>query len=152
MKQCSLSYECHNTSSQDHPVSLEKFCLQDHNPFWYPISEVDIELSQAKYVAKPMEGRMRDNIFSLINISAYLKNVQNNSYPKQTKYLWHLCRRHMEWGDTTFYCSLYYHSWNSKWKTPVSFSRRFVDWDKSLPKMNFWDRFRFTCEAKKSVY
>lgn len=93
MKWCIFSYECHKTSSQDHPTGLEKFCLQEHNPFWCAISEADIELSQVKYVAKPMSGRMRDNIFSLIIISAYWRNLENNSYPKQTKALWHPLQR-----------------------------------------------------------
>lgn len=30
------------------PTGLEKICLEEHNPYWYPISEVDIELSQTK--------------------------------------------------------------------------------------------------------
>lgn len=61
--------------------------------FWCPISEEDTELSQAKYVAKPMAGRMRDNILPLITISAYWRNLVNNSYPKQTKALWHALQR-----------------------------------------------------------
>lgn len=117
MKWCSFSYECHKTSSQDHPIGLEKFCLQEHNPFWYPVSEVEIELSQTKYIAKQMAGRMRDNVFSLIYVSAYWRNVENNSNPKQTKALWHSLGRLHGTGRHDFFTAVcIHHPWNIKWK------------------------------------
>lgn len=48
IKRCSFSYGHYKVSSQDHPIDLEKFCLEEHNPYWYPISEVDIELPPTK--------------------------------------------------------------------------------------------------------
>jgi len=56
MKWWSFSYGCYKTSSQDHPTGLGKFCLEERNRYWYSISEVDIELSQAKYIPKPLAG------------------------------------------------------------------------------------------------
>lgn len=118
------------------------------SPFWCPVSEEDTELSQAKYVAKPMAGRMRDNVLPLITISAYWRNLVNNSYPKQTKALWHALQRlHGRERDEFFtaVCVTTLEILNEK-KTSIS-PEDFMNWDKSLPKVHFWDRF--TCERKK---
>lgn len=48
MKWCNFIYGYYKVSDQDHQTGLEKICLEEHNPYWYPISEVDIELSQTK--------------------------------------------------------------------------------------------------------
>lgn len=152
MKWCSFSYGCYKTSSQDHPIGLEfcKFCLQEHIPYWYSISEVNIELSQAKHVGKPLVGRMRDNIFSLTYVSAHWRNLENDSYTKQTKALWHSLERLCGMGRYDFSTPVYITTLEilNERKILISFSRRFMNLELKSPRsstqIHFWD--------KKSVY
>lgn len=146
MKWCSFSYGCYKTSSQDHPIGLEKFCLQEHNPDWYPISEVDGHRTVSNWNTELNTGRENDRQCIFFNVpKCTLEKFGKWLIPQADKSFMTLPRKVMWDGEIwLFYSNLYYHSWDIRWKKDTStFLQKINESEIQSPSSTlicFWDK------------